>query len=198
MVHWLSEKKVQIQLDSWVDITNCLKFFGGICVLTLTITSEILLMVQKSCTTWDVSNPVNTGINYQPQLVSRISTIIPYYQLLTNWNSRPFHSPFCFFHHLWFWFCIVESSPKQNWQQTIGVEFFNYLYSWNPDVYFWRSTPQNKAFSNQKKGHFGSRFSIYIYTYFLFNIHIQKSVIPERIHRTGIFNICHSRNQQFM
>ena len=29
-----------------------------------------LLMVQKSrTTTWDVSNPVNNGINYQPQLV---------------------------------------------------------------------------------------------------------------------------------
>ena len=27
----------------------------------------------KSCTTWDVQNPVNNGINYQPQLVSRIS-----------------------------------------------------------------------------------------------------------------------------
>jgi len=28
------------------------------------------LMVQKSqTTTWDVSNPVNNGVNYQPQLV---------------------------------------------------------------------------------------------------------------------------------
>ncbi len=29
----------------------------------------------KSCTTRDVWNPVNNGINYQPQLVSRISAI---------------------------------------------------------------------------------------------------------------------------
>ena len=29
----------------------------------------------KSCTTWDVWNPINNGINYQPQLVSRISGI---------------------------------------------------------------------------------------------------------------------------
>ena len=29
----------------------------------------------KSCTTWDVRNPKNNGINYQPQLVSRISAI---------------------------------------------------------------------------------------------------------------------------
>ena len=30
---------------------------------------------KKSCTTWEVQNPANNGINYQPQLVSRISTI---------------------------------------------------------------------------------------------------------------------------
>ena len=30
---------------------------------------------KKSCTTWDLLNPVNNGINYQPQLVSRISSI---------------------------------------------------------------------------------------------------------------------------
>ena len=31
--------------------------------------------------------------------------------------------------------------------------------TWNPnDLYFWRSTPQCKAFSNQKKGHLGSRY----------------------------------------
>ena len=29
----------------------------------------------KSCTTWDVWNPINNGKNYQPQLVSRISAI---------------------------------------------------------------------------------------------------------------------------
>ena len=29
----------------------------------------------KSCTTWDVWNTINSGINYQPQLVSRISAI---------------------------------------------------------------------------------------------------------------------------
>ena len=34
-----------------------------------------------------------------------------------------------------------------------------YIYTWNPnDLYFWRSTPQNKAFSNQNKGHLGSRY----------------------------------------
>ena len=30
---------------------------------------------KKSCTTWDVKKTVNNGINYQPQLVSRISSI---------------------------------------------------------------------------------------------------------------------------
>ncbi len=34
-------------------------------------------MVKKSqTTTWDVKNPVNNGINYQPQLVSRIDSSI--------------------------------------------------------------------------------------------------------------------------
>ena len=32
--------------------------------------------------------------------------------------------------------------------------------TWNPnDLYFWRSTPQNKVFSNQNKGHLGSRYA---------------------------------------
>ena len=40
-----------------------------------------------------------------------------------------------------------------------------YIYTWNPnDLYFWRSTPQNKAFSNQNKGQVGSRY-IYICIY---------------------------------
>ena len=31
--------------------------------------------------------------------------------------------------------------------------------TWNPnDLYFWRSTPQNTAFSNQNKGHLGSSY----------------------------------------
>ena len=34
-----------------------------------------------------------------------------------------------------------------------------FIFTWNPnDLYFWRLTPQNKAFSNQNKGHFGSRY----------------------------------------
>ena len=34
------------------------------------------------------------------------------------------------------------------------------VYTWNPnDLYFWRLTPQNKAFSNQNKCHLGSRYS---------------------------------------
>ena len=37
-----------------------------------------------------------------------------------------------------------------------------FIFTWNPnDLYVWRSTPQNKAFSNQNKGHLGCRY-IYI------------------------------------
>ena len=40
----------------------------------------------KSCTTWDVWNPINNGINYQPQLVSRISAIN---RMLVSCNISP-------------------------------------------------------------------------------------------------------------
>ena len=41
---------------------------------------------------------------------------------------------------------------------NIYIYTYVYIYAWNPnDLYFWRSTPQNKAFSNQNKGHLGSR-----------------------------------------
>ena len=40
-----------------------------------------------------------------------------------------------------------------------GVTLFGekvYVYTSSPnELYFWRSTPQNKACSNQSKGHFG-------------------------------------------
>ena len=41
---------------------------------------NILLMEEIRLTTWHVWNPVNKGINYQPQLVSRISSINRYQQ----------------------------------------------------------------------------------------------------------------------
>ncbi len=47
----------------------------------------------KSCTTWDVWNPINNGINYQPQLVNRISAINSIticLTCLTILNSNPF------------------------------------------------------------------------------------------------------------
>ena len=42
--------------------------------------SSMLLMVQKSGTTWDVSNPGNTGIKDQHQLVSRIFSVKSMFQ----------------------------------------------------------------------------------------------------------------------
>ena len=39
-----------------------------------------------------------------------------------------------------------------------------YIYTWNLFVlYFWASTIQNKVFSNQNRGHFGSRYTYIIY-----------------------------------
>ena len=41
-----------------------------------------------------------------------------------------------------------------------------YIYTWNPtDLYFWRLTPQSKAFSDENKGHLGSRYVSTLFTY---------------------------------
>ena len=66
-----------------------------------------------------------------------------------------------------------ESPPHLGWSQSwrirgllglasdLNTKKYNNLYTWNPnDLYFWRSSPQNKAFSNQNKGHLGSRYNM--------------------------------------
>ena len=58
--HYLARAKVDGDED----------FYGGILDWNLCYCWWL-----KSCTTRDVWNPVNNGINYQPQLVSRISAI---------------------------------------------------------------------------------------------------------------------------
>ena len=50
------------------------------------------------------------------------------------------------------------------WLEGVGIHMniYWYIQTWNPnDLYFWRLTTQNKAFSNQNKGLLGSR-NIYI------------------------------------
>ena len=52
---------------------------------------------------------------------------------------------------------------------TFQLKHIESIHTWNPnDLYFWRSTPQNKAFSDQKKGYLGSRYIQKIYTYIYF------------------------------
>ena len=47
-----------------------------------------------------------------------------------------------------------------------GQLSIQYIYSMNPtDRYFWTSTLQNKAFSNQNKGHLVFRYIIHVYNY---------------------------------
>ena len=60
---------------------------------------------------------------------------------------------------------FLEKVGIQNHIYCIYIYVFTY--SWNPnDLYFWRSTPPNKVFSHQNKGHLGSRYiCIYIYGY---------------------------------
>ena len=71
------------------------------------------------------------------------------------------------------WYLLPYSSPyhpaipryrksrRYDWKIRVHIYIINiHIYTSN-DLYFWRSTPQNKAFSNQNKGHLGSRY-IYI------------------------------------
>ena len=59
-----------IQLDNPTGIWRIIFDIGVYIVYIL-----ILLMAEIRLTTWDVYNPVNNGINYQPHLVSRSSAI---------------------------------------------------------------------------------------------------------------------------
>ena len=63
-------------------------------------------------------------------------------------------------------FCLKKNS-KEHLQNELCI------HTWNPnDLYFWRSTLQNKALSNQNKGHLGSRY-IYIYMSYIY-MHLLK------------------------
>ena len=50
--------------------------------------------------------------------------------------------------------CFLNNTSKQG-----SLQYVDYIIlTWNPnDLYFWRSTPQNKALFNQNKGHLGPR-----------------------------------------
>ena len=50
-------------------------------------------MAEISLTTWDVWNPKNDGINYQPQLVSRISAINSMCTFYALQNIITYHTP---------------------------------------------------------------------------------------------------------
>ena len=70
-ISWTATPKTNQSMASAAKKTNfrnkCLRW-KWTCSMKLTY-----CWWKTSCTTWDVSNPVNSGINYQPQLVSRIS-----------------------------------------------------------------------------------------------------------------------------
>ena len=62
----------------------------------------ILLMEEIRLTTWDVQNHVNTGINYQPQLVSRISepSTVAQLNFFFFWGGKLLLSKLATGHHL--------------------------------------------------------------------------------------------------
>ena len=79
---------------------------------------------KRSCTTRNVSNPVNNGINYQPRLVSRISSInhsctpavlIIFVERLTNQSGSRWCPPNC-------WGGLAQHyGPQQNWWLTYQI-----------------------------------------------------------------------------
>ena len=64
------------------------------------------------------------------------------------------------------------------WKEFICCKQIKYTWNLN-DLYFWRSTPQNKAFSNKNKGHLSSRY-IYIYLIYL-NMYINMYIIEQHL-----------------
>ena len=62
-----------------------------------------------SCTTWDVWNPINNGINYQPQLVRRISAMNSSITSLQN-------------HPRSFWWVQLSNEKNLGWSGFIGDE----------------------------------------------------------------------------
>ena len=68
---------------------------------------------------------------------------------------------------------VFQVSFRTSWMDPQCTCIYIYIYTWKPnDLYFWRSTTQNKAFS-KKKSHLGFRYIhtttyydyVYIYTY---------------------------------
>ena len=64
-----------------------------------------------------------------------------------------------------------------------GQLSIQYIYSMNPtDRYFWTSTLQNKAFSNQNKGHLVFRYIIHVYNYNSLHAESQVPVVGFPLH----------------
>ena len=90
------------------------------------------------------------------------------------------------------WDVDILVLPAASWQEGLSpltgggcvYDLHNYLHlcTWNPnDLYFWRSTThQNKAFSNQNKGHLGSGYVSCIYIKYVKSLNGHDSVIPCR------------------
>ncbi len=73
--------------------------------------------------------------------------------------------------------CVYPTIGDEVWSRIESMVYDSicilvvYMYTWSHyDLYFWRSIPQNKPFSNQNKGHLGSRcvcVCVYIYIYMI-------------------------------
>ena len=87
---------------------------------------EMLLML-KSCTTWDVKSHVNNGINCQPQLVSRISEP----STVSQWTLEvPDRSAVA-------WNCWWNKPLLKHWTPSVNINFeVLYLTGWWFQIFF--------------------------------------------------------------
>ena len=101
----------------------------------------ILLMEEIRLTTWDVQHPVNNGINYQLQLVSRISSInsitLPFQNKCwvqsldiskTYWREvwRPFERP------------MFPDFMHVKWSKAVSFQLQLYTYSIHNCIYSYK------------------------------------------------------------
>ncbi len=72
---------IQVLQTSWINMHHTGSMYGTFTYIHFMIFMANYCWWLKSCTTWDVWNPVNNGKNYQPQLVLagfQPSTVVKY------------------------------------------------------------------------------------------------------------------------
>ena len=123
-----------------------------------------ILWVEKRCLF-----RISTNCRLFPKIFANGRNFRPTVSQLTKWDTKKQH---CFQKRLALGTTTLRvenetTSPKTNMETQnhdlekvtpFKYDHFWYLPRTPNDLYFWRSTPKNKSFSTQNKGHLGSRY----------------------------------------